>query len=106
MTTVSTTRWRPTNQRPSPKKDEPKRIEVNRAPPGSVRQMSETTSATTSATVSGTTSAIAELSNAYVAEYARRRPIIATYIGLPVEQDRLDDLTPAGLADRYEFAAS
>ena len=41
-----------------------------------------------------------------MAEYARRRPIIATYIGLPVDQDRLDDLTPAGLADRYEFAAS
>ena len=51
-------------------------------------------------------SPITELSNAYVAEYARRRPIIATYIGLPVAQDRLDDLSPAGLADGYEFTTA
>jgi uncharacterized protein (DUF885 family) len=48
-------------------------------------------------------SAIDELSNAYVVEYARRRPIMATYIGVPVEQDRLDDLSPAGRADLHEL---
>ncbi|HEY7813135.1 MAG TPA: DUF885 domain-containing protein [Nakamurella sp.] len=68
--------------------------------------MSDTTPETTAETTAETASAITELSNAYVAEYARRRPIIATYIGVPVEQDRLDDLTPTGLADRYEFTAS
>jgi uncharacterized protein (DUF885 family) len=51
-------------------------------------------------------SAITELSNAYVAEYARRRPITATHLGLPVGQDRLDDLSPAGLSDAFELASS
>jgi uncharacterized protein (DUF885 family) len=53
-----------------------------------------------------TSSAITELSNAYVAEYARRRPIMATYIGLPVEQDRLDDLSPAGLSDVHDLVTA
>ncbi|HEY5880414.1 MAG TPA: DUF885 domain-containing protein [Nakamurella sp.] len=53
-----------------------------------------------------TNTEITRLSNAYVAEYARRRPIMATYMGLPVEQDRLDDLSPAGRSDGHEFAVS
>ncbi len=53
-----------------------------------------------------TNSAITELSNAYVAEFARRRPIIATFIGLPAGQDRLDDLSPAGLSDVHELNVS
>uniref|UniRef100_UPI003B3A3C7D DUF885 domain-containing protein n=1 Tax=Nakamurella sp. TaxID=1869182 RepID=UPI003B3A3C7D len=42
--------------------------------------------------------AIDELSDAYVREYAVRRPVMATYIGLPVAQDRLDDYSPDGRA--------
>ncbi len=49
------------------------------------------------------TSPITDLSDAYVAEYARRRPIMATYIGVPVAQDRLDDLSPAGLSDLHDL---
>ena len=43
-------------------------------------------------------SAIDELSDGYVREYAVRRPVMATYIGLPVAQDRLDDYSPDGRA--------
>jgi uncharacterized protein (DUF885 family) len=59
----------------------------------------------TPATPAATTpvSAIDVLSDAYVRDYARRRPVMATYIGLPVEQDRLDDYSPAGRADLHEL---
>ena len=51
-------------------------------------------------------SEINDLSNAYVAELARRSPLMATYIGIPVGQNRLDDLSPAGLADANELVTS
>lgn len=47
-------------------------------------------------------SAIDELSDAYVGRCARRRPILATYIGVPVEQHRLDDFSPDGRAEVHE----
>lgn len=51
-------------------------------------------------------SAIDELSNAYVLEYARRRPMMATYIGVPIEQDRLDDFSPAGRSDLHQLVTA
>ena len=44
-------------------------------------------------------SRINEISNAYVAEPARRSPMLATSLGLPGGEDRLDDLSPAGIDD-------
>ena len=49
-------------------------------------------------------SKINELSNAYVTAFAAQSPIMATYIGLPQGQDRLDDLSPGGLAQRHRLA--
>lgn len=65
--------------------------------------MSDSSSAPADAT---SVSAIDELSNAYVLEYARRRPIIATYIGVSVGQDRLDDFSPAGRSDLQELVST
>ena len=42
-------------------------------------------------------SRINEISNAYVAEAARRSPMLATSLGLPGGEDRLDDFSPAGI---------
>ena len=53
-----------------------------------------------------TTTPIDELSNRYVAEYARHRPMMATYIGVPVEQDRLDDFSPAGRAAVHDLVST
>jgi uncharacterized protein (DUF885 family) len=53
-----------------------------------------------------TTTPIDELSDAYVLEYARRRPIMATYIGVPAAQDRLDDFSPAGRSDLHELVTA
>ena len=55
---------------------------------------------TTGAVASGRMSEINDLSNAYVAEFARLSPMMATFLGLPGGEDRLDDLSPAGLAER------
>ena len=44
-------------------------------------------------------SGINELSNAYVARYAELSPLMSTYLGLPGDDDRLDDLSPDGLAE-------
>ena len=43
-------------------------------------------------------SAINDLSDAYVADYAALSPMMSTYLGLPGGEDRLDDLSPAGLS--------
>ncbi|HEY4993077.1 MAG TPA: DUF885 domain-containing protein, partial [Nakamurella sp.] len=48
-------------------------------------------------------SEVDRLSNRYVAEYARRSPMMATFLGVPGDSDRLDDLSPAGLADGHEL---
>jgi len=48
-------------------------------------------------------SEINELSNAYVVEYARNSPMMATYLGLPGGEDQLDDLSPAGLAAGHDL---
>ena len=47
-------------------------------------------------------SEINDLSNAYVAEFARLSPMMATYLGVPRDHDRLDDLSP----DRARRAAT
>jgi len=44
-------------------------------------------------------SAINDLSNTYIAELTARSPMMATYLGLPGGEDRLDDLSPDGLAE-------
>ncbi|MEP6560244.1 MAG: DUF885 domain-containing protein [Nakamurella sp.] len=49
-------------------------------------------------------SAINDLSDSYVTEYAELSPMMATYIGVPVGQDRLDDLSPIGLAAQAALA--
>lgn len=41
---------------------------------------------------------INDLSNAHVTAYAALSPMMATYLGVPGEQDKLDDLSPDGLA--------
>lgn len=48
-------------------------------------------------------SEINELSNAYVVEFVRCSPMMATYVGLPGGEDKLDDLSPAGLAEGHEL---
>jgi len=47
-------------------------------------------------------SEITDLSNGYVTEFVGSSPITATYVGLPGGEDRLDDFSPAGLADRQQ----
>ncbi len=49
------------------------------------------------------TSEITALSDGYVVEYTRSSPMMATYIGVPGGEDRLDDLSPAGLAEANEL---
>ena len=44
-------------------------------------------------------SAINDVSNTYIAELTARSPMMATYLGLPGGEDRLDDLSPDGLAE-------
>ncbi len=44
-------------------------------------------------------SVINDLSDAYVARYAQLVPTMSTYLGLPGNDDRLDDLSPEGLAE-------
>ncbi|MGS0686965.1 DUF885 domain-containing protein [Nakamurella sp. GG22] len=44
-------------------------------------------------------SVINDLSDAYVARYAQLSPTMSTYLGLPGNDDRLDDLSPEGLAE-------
>ncbi len=44
-------------------------------------------------------SVINDLSDAYVARYAELSPLMSTYLGLPGNDDRLDDLSPDGLAE-------
>lgn len=43
-------------------------------------------------------SEINDLSDSYVADYAALSPMMSTYLGLSGGEDRLDDLSPAGLA--------
>jgi uncharacterized protein (DUF885 family) len=40
---------------------------------------------------------VRDAADAYVADLAELNPLLATYLGLPVGQDRLPDLSPAGL---------
>ena len=54
----------------------------------------------------GRMSEINELSNAYVAAYARLSPMMATFLGVPGEQNELDDLSPQGLAQGNELVLS
>jgi uncharacterized protein (DUF885 family) len=42
-------------------------------------------------------SRINEISNGYVADYARLSPMLATFLGVPGGENRLDDLSPAGI---------
>src|SRR6478609_5446326 len=42
-------------------------------------------------------STINEISNAYLADYTRLSPMLATLIGVPGGENRLDDLSPAGI---------
>ena len=51
-------------------------------------------------------SRINEISNAYVADYARLSPMLATSLGLPGGEDRLDDLSPAGIDEVNELVRS
>lgn len=44
---------------------------------------------------------IDRLSDEYVAEFARLSPMMASYLGIAGHDDRLDDLTPDGLAERH-----
>jgi uncharacterized protein (DUF885 family) len=44
-------------------------------------------------------SQINDLSNAYVADFARLSPMAATFVGISGPQDSFDDLSPAGLAE-------
>ena len=48
---------------------------------------------------------ITELSDEYVVRLAAASPLTATYIGVPGHDDRLDDLSPDGLAERSTLAA-
>jgi uncharacterized protein (DUF885 family) len=48
-------------------------------------------------------SKINDVSNDYVAEYTRRSPMMATFLGVPGDADRLDDLSPDGLANQHEL---
>ena len=66
------------------------KLASSRAAVGSVRRMSE----------------INELSNSYVAAYAAVSPMMATFLGVPGEQDKLDDLSPQGLAQGNELVLS
>jgi uncharacterized protein (DUF885 family) len=43
-------------------------------------------------------SQISDLSDDYLRAFARHSPVMATYLGLPGGEDRLDDLSPDGLA--------
>src|SRR6478736_4930276 len=91
------TRWRRRwPRRPSP--GERRRIPEH--PPttrGSVGRMSEINTSQIN------TSEITALSDGYVVEYTRSSPMMATYIGVPGGEDRLDDLSPAGLAEANEL---
>src|SRR4051812_6442017 len=96
------TRWRRRwPRRPSP--GERRRIPEH--PPttsGSVGRMSEiNTSQINTSQIN--TSEITALSDDYVVKYTRSSPMMATYIGVPGGEDRLDDLSPAGLADANEL---
>jgi len=51
-------------------------------------------------------SEVDRLSNRYVAEYAAHSPMMATFLGVPGDPDRLDDLSPAGLADGHALVTS
>ncbi|HYN93763.1 MAG TPA: DUF885 domain-containing protein [Pilimelia sp.] len=44
-----------------------------------------------------------DLADRYVAEWARRNPIGATYVGIKGQDDRLDDLSPEGFAAQAEL---
>ncbi|TKV56105.1 DUF885 domain-containing protein [Nakamurella flava] len=44
---------------------------------------------------------IDRLSDEYLAEYARLSPIMASYLGVAGHDDRLDDFTPDGLAEKH-----
>ncbi len=49
---------------------------------------------------------INSISNQYVADLAAASPITATFAGLPGHDDRLDDLSPDGLAERNELSVA
>ena len=49
---------------------------------------------------------ITELSDDYVTRLAAASPLTATFIGVPGHDDRLDDLSPDGLAERHSLAVS
>jgi hypothetical protein len=51
-------------------------------------------------------SRISEISNAYVADYARLSPMLATSLGLPGAENRLDDLSPAGIDEVNDLVLS
>src|SRR6478752_7108210 len=51
-------------------------------------------------------SRINELSNAYVADHTRLSPMLATYLGVPGGESRLDDLSPAGLDEVHDLQLS
>ena len=51
-------------------------------------------------------SQINDISNAYVAAFARHSPIMATLFGVPNAPDQLDDLSPAGLAAGNDLAVA
>lgn len=47
---------------------------------------------------------ITEISDHYVADLLRLSPAFATYCGLPGDHHRLDDMSPAGLAEFNDLA--
>ena len=49
-------------------------------------------------------SEINDVSNAYVAAFARQSPILATFLGVPHDPEQLGDLSPDGLAAGNELA--
>jgi len=51
-------------------------------------------------------SRINELSNAYVADHTRLSPMLATYLGVPGGESRLDELSPAGLDEVHDLQLS
>ncbi len=51
-------------------------------------------------------SVINDLSNAYVADLVRISPMMATYLGVPGDDTRLDDLSPDGLAESHRLVTS
>jgi uncharacterized protein (DUF885 family) len=51
-------------------------------------------------------SRINKISNSYVADYARLSPMLATSLGLPGGENRLDDLSPAGIEEVNELVRS